>query len=136
MNTVGENIKTLRKKAKLTQQQLADKAHMSRSYLADVERNRYNPSVDTLKSIANALNVSVSSIIKEDDSLPNLNQKEEKDIAKKLENILASMDTQTGLSFNGEPLDEETKELVREAIESNLRLAKKIAKQKFASKKY
>ena len=51
--SLGENIKLYRKKQKLTQVQLADKANISRSYLADVENNRYNPSVDTLKNISN-----------------------------------------------------------------------------------
>lgn len=70
------------------------------------------------------------------DNLPELTKKDEKDIAKKLENILESMETDTALSFDGEPMDEETKELVRAAIESNLQLTKKLAKKKFTPKKY
>lgn len=54
---ISSKIKNLRKSQKLTQAELALKANISRSYLADIERNRYNPSVDTLKSLANALDV-------------------------------------------------------------------------------
>lgn len=73
---------------------------------------------------------------KEKNNLPQLTDKNEKDIAKKLESILDSMETDTALSFDGEPMDEETKELVRAAIESNLILTKQLAKKKFTPKKH
>ncbi|WP_200886094.1 XRE family transcriptional regulator [Heyndrickxia ginsengihumi] len=73
---------------------------------------------------------------KNENDLPELNAKDEKDIAKKMESILKEMDSGTALAFDGEPMDEETKELVRAAIESNLILTKQIAKKKFTPKKY
>lgn len=57
--SVGERIKYYRNQEKLTQEALAKKSKMSRSYIADVERDRYNPSLDTLKRIARALGISV-----------------------------------------------------------------------------
>lgn len=65
--SLGENIKLYRKKQKLTQVQLADKANISRSYLADVENNRYNPSVDTLKNISNALGVNLNELLSDNE---------------------------------------------------------------------
>lgn len=65
--SLGENIKLYRKKQKLTQVQLADKANISRSYLADVENNRYNPSVDTLKNISNALGVNINELLSDNE---------------------------------------------------------------------
>ncbi|QHZ52471.1 helix-turn-helix domain-containing protein [Paenibacillus larvae] len=64
--SLGKNIKFFRKQRRLTQIELAEKANMSRSYLADVERDRYNPSVDTLKSIAKALNIEAQLLLKDD----------------------------------------------------------------------
>lgn len=61
--SIGKNIKTLRKMRKLTQVELANKANISRSYLADVEGDRYNPSVETLKTIADALSVQTSDLL-------------------------------------------------------------------------
>ncbi|MBV4417627.1 helix-turn-helix domain-containing protein [Clostridium tyrobutyricum] len=52
---IGDSIKSIRQEKGLTQKELSLKAHISRSYLADLENNRYNPSVDTLNSISNAL---------------------------------------------------------------------------------
>lgn len=54
---LGQRIKELRKKKSLTQNELARLANMSRSYLADVENNRYNPSLSTLENIADVLGV-------------------------------------------------------------------------------
>jgi SOS-response transcriptional repressor LexA len=56
---IGQRIKKIRKGLGFTQLELALKANISRSYLADVENNRYNPSINTLEKIADALNVSV-----------------------------------------------------------------------------
>ncbi|MEV2908462.1 helix-turn-helix transcriptional regulator [Paenibacillus larvae] len=84
---LGKNVKFFRKQKKLTQIELAEKANMSRSYLADVERGRYNPSVDTLKAIAKALNIEVQLLLKEDlDDTEQKNSKfEEESDAPKLE---------------------------------------------------
>ncbi|WP_052447233.1 helix-turn-helix domain-containing protein [Clostridium polynesiense] len=50
----------------LTQKELADLANISRSYLADVEKNRYNPSLETLDKILDALKVSNQQFYSED----------------------------------------------------------------------
>jgi transcriptional regulator with XRE-family HTH domain len=141
---IGDNIKFFRKKAKMTQVELAEKANISRSYLADVERDRYNPSLDTLKAIASALNVPVNSLIGEEDTknldrdtkLPELTEKDERDIAKDLQRIMDSLESREGLMYDGEPMDEETRELIRLSLENSMRLAKRIAKKKFTPKKY
>lgn len=64
--SIGDNIKRLRKEQKLTQIELAKKAQISRSYLADVENDRYNASVETLKSIAAALDCNISDLMGND----------------------------------------------------------------------
>lgn len=74
--SLGENIKLYRKKQKLTQVQLADKANISRSYLADVENNRYNPSVDTLKNISIALGVNLNALLSDNNSNSTYNKEE------------------------------------------------------------
>ena len=64
--TIGEKIKDLRKLNNLTQVELAKKSNISRSYLADIEKDRYNASLETLKSIAQSLNVPVSTFLDEE----------------------------------------------------------------------
>lgn len=57
--TIGDNIKKIRKEKKITQRQLAEEMGISRSYLSDLENNRYNPSSKTLEALAEKLNVSM-----------------------------------------------------------------------------
>ncbi|BFH23872.1 helix-turn-helix domain-containing protein [Paenibacillus melissococcoides] len=64
--TLGKNIRNFRKNKGMTQFDLAEKTKLSRSYIADVERDRYNPSVDTLQLIASALDVKVYELLGEE----------------------------------------------------------------------
>jgi len=58
--SIGARIKGFRKQQGLTQVKLAKNAGISRSYLADVEANRYNPSLSTLMNVAQVLGIVVS----------------------------------------------------------------------------
>ena len=40
------------------------------------------------------------------------------------------------LMFNGEPLDDESRELLRESLENSLRIGKLLAKKKYTPHKY
>ncbi|MEA4848733.1 MAG: helix-turn-helix transcriptional regulator [Clostridiaceae bacterium] len=59
---IGINIKEARRAKKMTQVELAALADISRSYLADVEAGRYNPSLETLSKLAQALDIEVSAL--------------------------------------------------------------------------
>ncbi|MBZ9633144.1 helix-turn-helix domain-containing protein [Clostridium sp. FP1] len=66
---IGSKIKEYRNKEGLTQVELANKANISRSYLGDVEKNRYNASVETLQKIAAALGIPVSELLTTEERL-------------------------------------------------------------------
>lgn len=68
---IGDNIKKIRKSKGYTQQGLADLAKISRTYLADIESNRYSGSVETLNNIATALNISITAIMSDNDNSSN-----------------------------------------------------------------
>jgi transcriptional regulator with XRE-family HTH domain len=53
----GANVKRLRKEAGYTQEALADRAGLARSYMSDVEVGRRNLSLKVIEKIAVALNV-------------------------------------------------------------------------------
>ncbi|HBF3900459.1 helix-turn-helix domain-containing protein [Clostridioides difficile] len=59
----SENLKALRIKNKLTQEELAEKLCISRSALSLYELNKRKPDFDTLIKISNFFNVSVDSIL-------------------------------------------------------------------------
>lgn len=63
MKSIGERIKEARKSAGLTQLELAKKTELSRSYIGDIEKDRYNPSVSTLQLIATATNTPLKDLL-------------------------------------------------------------------------
>lgn len=143
----GEILRELRKEKKISLRNLGIKSGISHAYLSQLENNkRGTPKPETLKKIAEGLKIPYSELMEaagyitesrlDEKGLPKLTGKDERDIAKQLENILNNMDDGTALAFDGEPMDEQTKELVRTAIESNLKLTKQLAKKKFTPKKY
>ena len=56
---VGQRIRELRKKLELSQEALAYKAEVDRTYMTDVENGRRNISVEILEKIIGALEISV-----------------------------------------------------------------------------
>ena len=54
---IGEKIKLLRKSKNLSLRALAGKTRLSHSFICDVEHGRCNPSIDSLRNIASALDV-------------------------------------------------------------------------------
>ena len=57
---VGQRIRTLRKEIELSQEALAYKAEVDRTYVTDVENGRRNVSVEILQKVILALGVSIS----------------------------------------------------------------------------
>lgn len=55
---VGQRVKQLRLELKLSQEGLANKAEVDRTYMTDVENGRRNISVEVLERIIRALEVS------------------------------------------------------------------------------
>ena len=74
---LGKRIKEERHKLNLTQEQLAEYANISTSYMGQIERGERNVTLDTLIRITNRLNVSIDYLLKESiiiDSDNSLNQ--------------------------------------------------------------
>lgn len=59
----AQQIRRLRKQARLTQAALAEKAGMARPNLARIEAGRYRPALETLERIASALGYSISMLV-------------------------------------------------------------------------
>ncbi|MCU5111473.1 helix-turn-helix domain-containing protein [Bacillus wiedmannii] len=58
LKLVGENIRFLRKKRGLTQEELAERINLQQAYIGGVERGERNISMLTLQKIADGLEVS------------------------------------------------------------------------------
>jgi transcriptional regulator with XRE-family HTH domain len=61
--SLSQNIKRLRKERGISQEKLALKAEIDRSYMSELERCLANPSIDALLRISNALEVAPSELL-------------------------------------------------------------------------
>jgi transcriptional regulator with XRE-family HTH domain len=66
---VGNNIKKCRKKLGISQEELAKKAGLHRTYIGGVERCERNITLDSLQVIALALNVAPVELIVEEENV-------------------------------------------------------------------
>jgi len=57
---IGKNIRTLRKNKKLSQEQLAERCNLHRTYIGALERDEKSPTIDTLEKIVKALEIPLS----------------------------------------------------------------------------
>ena len=64
MATIGDRIREIREKRKMTQDQLAEAAKISKGFLSDVENNKRNISSQGLLRVANSLGASVEYLLR------------------------------------------------------------------------
>lgn len=89
--------------------------------------DNHAPSIDKLQKVANFFNVSVDFLLGNE----NLTKKDERDIAIRLEQLEADLANQQTLMLSGEILDDETRELLKSALEHAVKVSKLKAKKKF-----
>ncbi|EST11121.1 helix-turn-helix domain-containing protein [Sporolactobacillus laevolacticus] len=138
MSVLSDRLKEARDYSNLKQTQVKERTGINNKTLSGYENGVSVPDPDTLSKLADLYDVSVDYLIGRTDKKHyyDLTEKDEKDIAKDMENLVNELNGDSALAFDGEPMDEETKRLVAQAIESNLRMAKQLAKKKFTPKKY
>ena len=65
---VGRNVRRIRERAKMTQEQFAEKSGFSQQYISDLERGRRNHTIVTIYELAQALGVSHIDLLRPDQS--------------------------------------------------------------------
>lgn len=64
LNIFGDNVRKYRKQLGVSQEGLADKAGLHRTYIGMIERAEKNITLVNMERIANALNVNLENLIK------------------------------------------------------------------------
>lgn len=118
MTSIGTKIRNARKEAGMTQVELAKKTSLSRSYIGDIEKDRYNPSVATLRAIAEATGVPVESILGNSTSTQPPAQKEDRE-HKHLQDLLSDPHLRRILESSGQ-LSESSLQEVQNFIDFQL----------------
>jgi transcriptional regulator with XRE-family HTH domain len=107
------------------------------------KQGKYTPKQDKLQTIADYFGKPLeyfTGTTSNDSAAPSdpyvLTPKDERDIAKQLEKMKESLESNMALSFHGEPIDDEDREALLASLENTLRLSKYMAKKKFTPNKY
>lgn len=143
MSNFGSHIKQLRESKNMTLNQLALYAEISAAQLSRIETGkRGTPKPATIEKIASALKVDyndlmeVAGYLNNDNRSSDLTEKEEQDLVADLQKILDGFEGNFA-SYDGKTPEEiEDQELLKAALQQSMRLAKRVAKEKFTPNKY
>ena len=64
---LAKKVVLFRRRLNLSQEDLADKAGLHRTYIGSIERCERNPTLSTLEVLAEALNISMEDLLASDD---------------------------------------------------------------------
>ena len=136
--TVFERIEELRKTQNLSQGKLEKELGFSNGSISKWRNS--TPTYERLQKVADYFGVTVDYLMTGENSAEKkesvLNERDERDISRRLEQTLSDLESeQDALMFDGGPLDDETRELLKASLEHSIRVAKINAK-KFTPKKY
>ena len=133
----SERLRYYLKENDMTQSELSKRLGVGTTSVYNWCNGIKTPRMDKVDAMCKIFNCKRSDLMEDKSKEPELNKKDERDIAKRLEQTLNELEeNQDGLMFSGEPLDDETKELLKASLENSIRIAKINAKQKFTPKKY
>lgn len=136
--SLGERLKMEREKRNWSQKYVAEKIGITNTVLSNYERDYRDPDTETLRKLAELYDVPTDYLLGRTDKPTNKSlttEKDEKDIAKRLQNFKEEIENADGLAFSGEPLSDEAKESLLEAMEYVFRQTQRINK-KYIPKKY
>jgi transcriptional regulator with XRE-family HTH domain len=64
----GRNLRRIREKRKLTQQELSDEIGVDKTYIGKIERGERSPSLSVIQEVARALDISIKSLFDFDEN--------------------------------------------------------------------
>jgi transcriptional regulator with XRE-family HTH domain len=133
-----------RENRRWSQLEVAKKIGITNAVLSNYERGSRDPDTDTLKRLANLYEVSIDYLLGLTDN-PKLiaqdnvlNEKDEKDVAKRLEKVKKDLENASdddGYMLMGNPISEEARQSVIDAMEFAIRQSTRMNK-KYIPKKY
>ncbi len=145
----SERLREVMKDNNETMYTLAEKLSLSPATISRYSTGKMAPKLTTIDVIAREFNINPAWLMghdvdkkleNEENKKPyyKLTDKDKLDIAKELEKMLEGLeDSDSGFAaFDGEPLDEATKIVLKDSLERSMLLAREISKKKFTPKKY
>ena len=129
LDRITEELKTQKK----TQKNLCDFLGLSSNNYTDWKSGKSSSYKKYLPEIADYLNVSIDYLLGKTnikEKAPATPEGEGGDIASDLTHYMEILESQESLMFDGEPLDDESKELLLISLKNTMELAKKMKERK------
>lgn len=139
MGTLYENIIRLCDERGIKGGKLCTDIGMSKGILTDLKMGRQTGiSAANAQKIAAYFGVSVGYLLGKEpkEKTPVLTNKDERDIARNLEKIMADLENSGDLMFDGVPMSDEARDSIRSALKLGLEAAKLKNKETYTPKKY
>lgn len=126
---IGEGFRQFRKSLNLTQKEFAEKANISRSYLGNLEKNRGDPSMATIKKIIEPFDIQlvkflvdycgVKRVENDEEAMERAlyNSKNENDPTQQFFSSFVDIADIKGFEFDGEPLSDKEQTALLSIIE-------------------
>ena len=135
MNSV-ERVRAICKERKIAISKLEKDLGFSNGYIGQLRKGVFP--ADRLAAIADYLSVSTEFLMSgiENEKTPALTTKDRRDIARDLELMMQQLDEGSDLMFDGDPISDEAKASIRNALQMGLEIAKVKNKERFTPKKY
>lgn len=132
MNMFSVRLKAMRKERKETQEDIARLLKVQRTTIGEYERGNIRPPMDKMKILADHFEVSVDYLMGNTNfqTAEERNEESPNDVSKAMKKILEDLQkNQHAMMFDGEVLDDESRELLISSLEQSLRMGKIMQKR-------
>ena len=133
MNMFSIRLKAMRKDRKETQDDIAKLLKIQRTTVGEYERGNIRPPMDKMKVLADHFEVSVDYLMGNTNfqTPEERNEEAPNDVSKAMKKILEDLQkNQHAMTFDGEILDDESRELLISSLEQSLKMGKLMQKRK------
>ena len=136
MNILSSRLKQLREEKEVMQKEIAAYLNISASAYGFYEQGKRTPTPEILSKLASYFNVTTDYLLGRDTTSNNvndieLNDKDKKDIEKTFKKTMEMLRKQDGLMLSGDPVTEESLDVLEDTVLFAIEQAKKINKKKF-----
>lgn len=136
--SIGKTIVRLREEVDMTQKELAKRLRVNAAVMNRIELGSRSLRDEEIAKLAEIFGVSTDYLLgRTNDRHRPYHELGTKDI-KEIDTLMKDLENQMdiGISFHGEPLDEQDREILMQSIRTAIEINKQRAKEKYTPKKY
>ena len=139
--TFTDNLNRLLQERGITQAELAAYMEVSNATISNWVKGYKVPRMDKVDKLCSFFKIKRSELLEQSpapasDDLPDLTQKDEREITRMMDDMKEKLMQEEGLMFDGHPASPESIQSILDAMQIGMEMAKKRNKAKYTPKKY